>query len=135
MQLRRMLAKTVTRIMAACQTAVVERASCSTLLTLYSRRSAAHLYVYSPLFESEVGNIGTKVEYQSPIELAWMCNSNQLCQGFNTDSWLKENIKPLIQWKASDFGLYIKTHQTFTVKGVELTDEEVRWMKWIAKCC
>ena len=52
--------------------------------------------------ETEEGNwleqLRIRQDYESFAELAWICDSNPECIGFNTEGWLKSSIRPQDEW-------------------------------------
>lgn len=70
-------------------------------------------YTFWPLYDSEGEDVvpGPE-EFSSLPELAWICDKDPSCKGFNTNGWLKTRIKPSAEWANfgdSDCqGMYVK---------------------------
>jgi len=109
-------------------------------------------YVFWPSFDSE----GFDIIQHSSLSisaLAGICNSNVDCLGFNSNGWLKSQIKPLDQWvelaldRKEDKGVYIKKPESYSIeqgrrlssasgRGLfkrPLSEEEIEWLNYITK--
>lgn len=70
-------------------------------------------YTFHPHMDSEGSNITHKQMLANKhVALGKACDALPGCKGFNTEGWLKKNIKPMEEWSNwsadSNKGLYIR---------------------------
>jgi hypothetical protein len=94
-------------------------------------------YVFWAGYDSTSGDLMYKnPSSNSQLDMIRYCDSTPGCKGFNTNGYMKGNIKPLRSWYSftsnSCEGMYIKSATSFRINGNQMTAREIDYFKWIA---